>query len=80
VRATFWAATLGKVITVCGFIYELLLGPRADFFVIAICFMIFSAGEAEYKTVKRREAEEALWRESLMRHVGGPPAAEPPLL
>jgi Zn-dependent protease len=79
-RATFWAATTGKVITLIGFVWELLKGPHADFFVVAICFFIFSAGEAEYQSVKRRETEEALWRESLLRHVSPPPASEPPVL
>jgi Zn-dependent protease len=79
-RATFWAASLGKLITVVGFIWELLKWQQADFFVIAICLMIFSAGEAEYQSVKRRESDEALWRESLLRHIASPPPVEPPVI
>ena len=79
-RATYWAATVGKVLTVAGFLWEILNGPRADFFRIAICVFIFTAGQAEYLAVKRREDEEAIWRENLLRPVVPHPTGEPPIL
>jgi Zn-dependent protease len=79
-RATYWAANVGKAITVGGFVWELLKGPRADLFIIAICVFIFTAGQAEYVAVKRREDEEAQWRESLIRRMVPPPTPGPPVL
>ena len=53
VRATYWAATVGKVITIAAFVYELMQGRNANFFYIAICYFIFNAGEAaEYRMVR----------------------------
>lgn len=79
-KATYWAAMTGKVLTIIGFLWELARGPRADFFVIAICFFIFSAGEAEYRSVKRREDEEAYWKQMMNQHIVAPPTDEPPPL
>jgi Zn-dependent protease len=76
-RATYWAMTVAKVITVPGIIIELY---RGSYFVVAIFIFIYLAGTAEYQAVKRREAAEALWRDSLLRHLATPPADDPPVL
>ena len=76
-RATYWAATIGKVLAAAGAVvslyYELPL--RAALFIF-----IFLAGEAEYRAVKRRELAEAAWRDWAARMPGSAPAAEPPIL
>lgn len=77
-KATFWAATVGKVVTALGFAAALYLGSYR----VAVLFaFIFMGGEQEYRAVKRREEFEAHWRETLDRlnalHV---PPEEPPLL
>jgi Zn-dependent protease len=76
-RATFWAATVGKVLAVlaAGTALYFHLYLRAALFIF-----IFAAGELEYRTVRRREFAEAQWREALARLHRPPPAAEPPLL
>jgi Zn-dependent protease len=76
-RATYWAAMVAKVVVVPGALLELY---RGQYFVVAIFIFIFLAGQAEYRAVKRREEEEAEWRESLIRHIATPPAPEPPIL
>jgi Zn-dependent protease len=70
VRATFWAVTVAKVLLGAGILAAFYFGNyrRAVIFIF-----IFSAGEAEYRAVKRREAEEALWRESLIHTAAAPP-------
>jgi len=70
VRATFWAVTTAKVLLGAGILASFYFGNyrRALIFIF-----IFSAGEAEYRAVKRREAEEAQWRESTIRTVVAPP-------
>jgi Zn-dependent protease len=83
VRATFWAASVGKVLAV------LAAGAALyyHFYLRAALFLfIFAAGELEYRTVRRRELAELQWREALARlHPPPPPplpsaSAEPPLL
>jgi Zn-dependent protease len=76
-RATYWAATIGKVVTVPGALIEFYLG---NYFVVAICIFIFIAGQAEYQAVRRREADEEQWREAMLRRVTPPPAVEPPVI
>jgi Zn-dependent protease len=70
VRATFWAVTIAKVLLGAGILASFYFGNarRAIIFIF-----IFTAGEAEYRSVKRREAEEAIWRESMARPGGAPP-------
>jgi Zn-dependent protease len=70
VRATFWAVTVAKVLFSAGILASVYFGNirRALIFIF-----IFSAGEAEYRSVKRRAAEEALWREAMARPVATPP-------
>jgi len=76
-RATYWAATIAKIVTVPGALIALYLG---DYFVVAIFIFIFLAGEAEYRSVKRREAEEAYWKKVMQQSIVVPPTDEPPLL
>jgi Zn-dependent protease len=66
VRATFWAVTIAKVLLGVGILGSLYFGNIRRAFIF---IFIFSAGEAEYRAVKRREAEEAQWRESSIRTV-----------
>jgi Zn-dependent protease len=70
VRATFWAVTVAKVLLGLGILASIYFGNirRAIIFIF-----IFSAGEAEYRSVKRREAEEAQWRDASIRTVVTPP-------
>ena len=76
-RATYWAATIAKIVTVPGAIAALFLG---QYFIVAIFIFIFVAGEAEYRMVRRRDAEEAQWEAVLSRHISTPTADDPPLL
>jgi Zn-dependent protease len=75
-RATFWAATLGKVLATAGALIAILYYHT---YLTAVLFMfIFFAGEAEYRAIRRREIEDAHWREILTRFPAQ--AGEPPLL
>jgi Zn-dependent protease len=82
VRATFWAAMTGKILATIGIFAALTAqwtglnivaapwfgeneGPR---WMNAILFaFIFFVGEVEYRVVRRRELEEAHWRDYLAR-------------
>jgi Zn-dependent protease len=78
VRATFWAVTIAKVLLGIGILESLFFGNYRRAF---IWIFIFSAGEAEYRAVKRREDEELQWRDAMIRRVAPePPAGEPPQL
>jgi hypothetical protein len=69
--------TITKIITVPGIILELY---RGSYFVVAIFIFIYLAGVAEYRAVKRREDEETLWRDALLRQISTPTADDPPVL
>ncbi len=76
-RATFWAATVGKFVCGLGVIYGLVFHHTMT----AVLFgFIFVVGELEYRAVKRRELEDAYWREMMLRAYATPPAQEPPIL
>lgn len=79
-RATFWAATVGKVLAVAGAVVAVFV---FESYLTAILFgFIYFAGDAEYRAVRRREIEDARWREMLAR-IYGPGADaidDPPLL
>lgn len=67
VRATFWAAMVGKVIASVGIAVALAapwlnLDDEPIYTLAVLFFFIFLAGEAEYRAVKRREIDEAHWR------------------
>jgi Zn-dependent protease len=79
-RATFWAVTIGKVISGLGAIIA--LWYQIPMLALLFAF-IFFAGEAEYRAVKRREIEDAHWRAVLARTYAfniPPPSEEPPVL
>jgi Zn-dependent protease len=78
-RATFLAASIGKVLALLLAIGALWL----DAYLLAVLFLfIFVVGEAEYRAVKRAETEAAHWRDFWARAnlPPAPPAAEPPVL
>lgn len=66
-RATFWAATVGKVLACLG-VTAALAAPslhlsHEPLYMLAVLFsFIFIAGEIEYRAVKRREIDDAHWR------------------
>jgi len=78
IRATFWAASVGKVLAV---IAALLAVFWFKAYLTAVLFaFIFFAGETEYRAVRRRELEDAHWREMLARLNFAPvPDPAPPL-
>lgn len=70
-RATWWAATVGKVLSLAGM---LLMFFWLEHYLGALLFLfIFMAGDAEYQAVRRRELEDAHWREILARIYAPPP-------
>lgn len=76
-RATSWAATVGKVLAVAGIFYmafwkDSLLG-------MLLFAFILMAGDAEYRAVKRRELEDAHWR-AMLERLYGRPQQEPPVI
>lgn len=76
VRATFYAATVGKVLAIIAafcmvYFLDNWLGG-------ALFLFIFVAGEIEYRAVRRREREEAHWRRILVEFYGHPPGTPPP--
>lgn len=79
-RATAWAARIGKSLAILG---AFLVALWFESFLTAVLFLfIFFAADAEYRAVRRREMEDAHWRETLAR-IYGPGADmidEPPLL
>ena len=77
-RATFWAATVGKVLAVAGAL--LMAFWFHNYLGAALFVFIFMAGEAEYRAVRRRDLEDAYWREMMLRAYAVPPSPEPPIL
>ncbi|MGD1030877.1 MAG: site-2 protease family protein [Opitutaceae bacterium] len=80
-RATFWAATTGKVISFAGFAAAIW---AQSYFLAALFAFIFFVGEAEYRALLRRDREDARWRRVLAEYeairTAIPPSDEPPLL
>lgn len=80
-RATAVAAGIGQVLAIVMAVAALLLWERP---LLAVLFVfIFFAAEAEYRTTKRREQDDAEWRMLLARAYAlpkRPPVDEPPLL
>jgi len=75
-RATWWAATVGKVLSLIGM---LVMFFYFEFYLGALLFLfIFLAGDTEYQALRRREMEDAHWRMVLAR-IYGPPSTVPPL-
>jgi Zn-dependent protease len=78
-KATLWASAVGKILAICG---ALLMGFWVENYLGAALFVfIFFAGELEYRAVKRRDLDEARWRETVARLYTTPTAAnEPPII
>jgi Zn-dependent protease len=77
-RATFWAATMGKVLAViAGLIAAFVFHNYLTAFLFAF---IFAAGDAEYRAVQRRDLEDAHWRAMAARFQVPPSTEEPPML
>ncbi|MBS0633775.1 MAG: hypothetical protein JSS11_17840 [Verrucomicrobia bacterium] len=82
-RATFWAVHAGRAVAVCGLVIALLLPelhwyPQRLWLLAALFAFIIVVGEMEYRMTKRREIEDAHWREVMLRLHGAPPPVEPP--
>ena len=69
-RATAWAATIGKVLAAAGVVLMALVW---HLYLGALLFaFIFVAGDLEYRAVRRREEENARWQ-LLIRRLYAPP-------
>lgn len=77
--ATRIAATVGKILALAGATIAVV---GYDAYLTAVLFsFIFFAGEVEYRMARRRDTDEAHWREVVARlQMFPPPAEEPPLL
>ncbi len=80
VRATFWAASVGKVFAVIAACAALFWFEAPHYLTAVLFAFIFFAGEMEYRAAKRHELEDAHWREVLARLDALPPPEPPPLL
>lgn len=78
-RATFWAASAGKVLAaIAGCVAAFVFHNYLTAFLFAF---IYLAGDAEYRSVLRRDLEDAHWRAMAARVYAAPAGAEePPLL
>ena len=78
-RATFWAASVGKVLAaiaacIAAFVFH-------NYLTAFLFAFIYLAGDAEYRAVLRRDLEDAHWRAMAAQLYPVPPATEePPLL
>ena len=77
VRATFWAVTVGKILSAVAALASFYTG---SYMLCALFAFIFFAGEAEYRALLRREREDARWRAILEQLHSHQPLEEPPLL
>ena len=80
-RATFWAATIGKIVALMGIV----VGIWIQWYLMAALFgFILLVGEVEYRSLLRREMEETRWKQVLADYEAIrqsiPPSDEPPLL
>jgi Zn-dependent protease len=78
-KATFVAASIGKVLSLTGILFMLFWFETPHYLGALLFLFIFLAGDAEYKAVRRRELEDAEWRAMLLR-LYGRAEAEPPEL
>lgn len=76
-RATFVAATTGKILAIIGI--SVALWFDKPLMVVLFAF-IFIAGEIEYRAVRRADQEEAHWKAVYARIWREPPTEEPPLV
>lgn len=78
VRATYWAVTIGRVLSL-GFALLALLYYHNPVTCVLFLF-IFSAGNAEYKQLLRREEEARYWEEMARRVTVVEPSPDEPRL
>jgi Zn-dependent protease len=88
-RATFWAATIGKIVAALAIavlwllvLLDFLPPTNATIYTILFVF-VMAVGELEYRAAKRREIEDAHGRAVLARRYAAgflPLASEPPIL
>jgi hypothetical protein len=78
---------VARVIAVPALVASLYYGVTSDqegsgYLVLRAFLVVFLlyAGEAEYRAVKRRAADEAHWKAALLQHYGISPVEEPPIL
>ena len=71
-KATAWAAAIGKILAVIGAATALYRGAPLAALLFAF---IFVAGDLEYRAVRRREEENAQWQ-LLIRRLYGPPGGD----
>jgi Zn-dependent protease len=74
-RATFWAATIGKVLAVAGAVWFTVFAKNPNPMAACLFLFILVAGDLEYRAVKRRELQTTQW-EALMRNLYGPANSE----
>lgn len=85
-RATQVASTVGKILAAAGVAVALGAKPlglssQPSYLLAALFAFIFFAGEMEYRSVCRREFEDASWRAMLARYyAANQSAGEPPVL
>ena len=77
-RATFWAATVGKVLAFVAALVALFIYHH--YLTAALFAFIYFAGDVEYRMVKRRETDDARWRVMLAQYYQAPPGDKPPIL
>lgn len=83
-KATRWAALVGKVLALGGIAVMLLWFDEPHYLGAALFLFIIFAGETEYRAVLRAEREAAHWQYFFARQAApttvAPTSAEPPLL
>lgn len=78
-RATFIAATVGKVLAIAAALVAIVFWQ--ELLMAALFVFIFFAADLEYRALKRRELEDAHWRAMMARFYDvPPPTEEPPVL
>ena len=73
-KATFWAATVAKVLAVLGAVWFGAVAKHPNPVAVCLFLFILVAGDLEYRAVKRRERQAAQW-ETLIRNLYKPAAA-----
>jgi Zn-dependent protease len=76
-RATWWAATVGKVLALTGIAVMLFWFESPRYLGALLFFFILMAGNSEYQAVRRRELEDAHWR-AVLERIYGRPVIVPP--
>lgn len=77
-QATLWAARVAKVLAV---IAALIAVFGFQSYLTGVLFIfIYFAGDAEYRAVRRRELDDARWREMLARIYGPTSVEDPPVI